>query len=98
MKDIKFEQKDSLTRFEAAEQLSALAVALRHGGHTELDFGPGKLSLRIPDEMRAELEVEVGDGTIELEIEFKWPTARAGKTPPVTAAELAEETSPDDGD
>ncbi len=66
---------------------------MRHGGHAELDLGPGKLSLRVPDEMRAELEVEVSDGDIELEIELKWPTAKAGQTPPVTAAELSEEAS-----
>lgn len=78
MNDIKFEQKDSLTRLEAADQLSALAVALRHGGHAELDFGPGTLSFRVPDDLRTELEVEVGDGNIELEIELKWPATKAG--------------------
>lgn len=80
MKDIKFEQKDSQTRLEVADQLSALAVALRHGGNAELDFGPGTLSLRIPDELRTELEIEVGDEHIELEIELKWPTAKAEAT------------------
>lgn len=77
MKDVKFEQKDSQTRLEVADQLSALADALRHGGNAELDFGPGTLSLRIPDELHTELEIEVGDEHIELEIELKWPTAKA---------------------
>ncbi|ROQ93879.1 amphi-Trp domain-containing protein [Streptomyces sp. 2132.2] len=77
MSDLKFEQKSSLSRLEAADQLSALAEALRHGGNTELELGPGTLSLRIPDEIRTEVEVEVGDGEIELEIELKWPTAQA---------------------
>ncbi|GGR08728.1 amphi-Trp domain-containing protein [Streptomyces netropsis] len=75
MKDLKFEQKRSLSRFEAAEQLTALAAVLREGGEAELELGPGTLSLRIPDDLRSEMEVEVGDGQIELEIEFKWPTA-----------------------
>ncbi|GHE64201.1 amphi-Trp domain-containing protein [Streptomyces vinaceus] len=78
MSDLKFEQKSSLSRLEAADQLSALAEALRHGGNAELELGPGTLSLRIPDEIRTEVEVEVGDGEIELEIELKWPTAQAG--------------------
>ncbi|MFF0217687.1 amphi-Trp domain-containing protein [Streptomyces vinaceus] len=78
MSDLKFEQKSSLSRLEAADQLSALAEALRHGGNAELELGPGTLSLRVPDEIRTEVEVEVGDGEIELEIELKWPTARAG--------------------
>ncbi|MFI6445932.1 amphi-Trp domain-containing protein [Kitasatospora sp. NPDC050543] len=85
MKDLKFEQKRSLSRLEAADQLSALADALRHGGNAELELGPGTLSLRIPDDLRTELEVEVGDGEIELEIEFKWPTAQTG-TPPTRSA------------
>ncbi|MCD9877821.1 amphi-Trp domain-containing protein [Streptomyces guryensis] len=80
MKDLKVEQKSSLSRIEAADQLTALATALREGGDAELELGPWTLSLRIPDDLRGELEVEVGDGEIELEIEFKWPTA-----PPRTA-------------
>ncbi|MFF1495333.1 amphi-Trp domain-containing protein [Streptomyces sp. NPDC058304] len=86
MTDLKFEQKRSLSRFEAADQLSALAAALRHGGNAELELGPGTLSLRIPGELRTEIEVEVGDGQIELEIEFKWPTAQTGAPPSQTEA------------
>ncbi|GGR88730.1 amphi-Trp domain-containing protein [Streptomyces nojiriensis] len=78
MKDLKFEQKSSLSRLEAADQLAALAEALRHGGNAELELGPGKMSLRVPDELRTEIEVEIGDGEIEMEIELKWPTAQAG--------------------
>lgn len=85
MKDLKFEQKRSLSRLEAADQLTALAAALRQGGDAELELGPGVLSLRIPDDLRSEIEVEVGNGEIELEIEFKWPTART-RTAPSQAA------------
>jgi amphi-Trp domain-containing protein len=74
VKDLKFEQKSSLSRLEAADQLSALAEALRRGGNAELELGPGTMSLRIPDELSTEIEVEVGDGEIEMEIELKWPT------------------------
>ncbi|WP_374777532.1 amphi-Trp domain-containing protein [Streptomyces sp. NBC_01310] len=78
MADLKFEQKRSLSRLEAADQLSALAEALRHGGNAELELGPGTLSLRIPDELRTEIEVEVEDGQIEIEFELKWPIAQTG--------------------
>ncbi|MFD9077819.1 amphi-Trp domain-containing protein [Streptomyces erythrochromogenes] len=78
MKDLKFEQKSSLSRLEAADQLAALAEALRHGGNAELELGPGTMSLRVPDELSTEIEVEVGDGQIEMEIELKWPTTRSG--------------------
>ncbi|MEU9329657.1 amphi-Trp domain-containing protein [Streptomyces canus] len=81
MKDLKFEQKRSLSRLEAADQLTTLAAALREGGDAELDFGSGSLSLRIPDDLRSEVEVEIGDGEIELEIEFKWPTAGRKSVP-----------------
>ncbi|MFC8143835.1 amphi-Trp domain-containing protein [Streptomyces paradoxus] len=84
MKDLKFEQKRSLSRQEAADQLTALADALRQGGDAELDLGPGTLGLRIPDDLDSELEVEIGGGEIELEIELKWKTAPVRATPPRT--------------
>ncbi|MFJ4469454.1 amphi-Trp domain-containing protein [Streptomyces sp. NPDC089424] len=81
MKDLKFEQKRSLSREEAADQLTALAEALREGGDAELELSPGTLSLRIPDDLRSEIEVEIGSGEIELEIEFKWPAATTRAAP-----------------
>ncbi|MFJ9776113.1 amphi-Trp domain-containing protein [Kitasatospora sp. NPDC101157] len=76
MKDLEFEQKRMLSRAEAADQLDALAAALRRGGQAELDLGPGKLTLRIPEELRTEIEVELEDGEIELEIELSWRTGQ----------------------
>ncbi|AMW11447.1 amphi-Trp domain-containing protein [Streptomyces qaidamensis] len=81
MKDLTFEQKRSLSRHEAADQLTALADALREGGDAELDLGPGTLGLRIPEDLHSELEVEIGGGEIELEIELKWKTAPVQATP-----------------
>ncbi|MFG2823504.1 amphi-Trp domain-containing protein [Kitasatospora sp. NPDC048365] len=78
MSDLEFEQKRTLSRTEAADQLEALAAAIRRGGQAELDLGPGKLTLRIPDELRTELEVELKDGEIELEIEMSWRTGQPG--------------------
>ncbi|MFE0775885.1 amphi-Trp domain-containing protein [Streptomyces sp. NPDC058861] len=75
MKDIKFEQKRSVSRLEAAEQLMALANALKDGGDVEWDIGHGRLSLHVPDELRTEIEIETGEGEVELEIELKWPVA-----------------------
>jgi amphi-Trp domain-containing protein len=86
VKDLKFEQKSSLSRLEAAELLDALAAALRHGDGAELELGPGTVSLRIPDELRSEIEIEVGDGEIEVEIEFKWPVAHPDKPAPAKPA------------
>ncbi|MFC8951502.1 amphi-Trp domain-containing protein [Streptomyces sp. NPDC057101] len=79
MKDLKFEQKRSMSRLEAADQLAALAAALREGGEVEMEFGLGTLSLQIPDDIRGEVEVEIGNGEVELEIEFTWPTASSAR-------------------
>ncbi|MFE2554729.1 amphi-Trp domain-containing protein [Streptomyces sp. NPDC059352] len=90
MKDLKFEQKRSMSRLEAADQLTALAAALRQGGEVDMEFGLGTLSLQIPDDLRTEVEVEVGSGEIELEIEFKWPITATRKAP----AASTEKTAP----
>ncbi|MGW2617436.1 amphi-Trp domain-containing protein [Streptomyces sp. NPDC001500] len=92
MKDLKFEQKRSLSRLEAADQLTALAAALREGGDVELELGSGTVSLRIPDDLRGEMEVGIGDGEIELEVEFKWPTAPTRTRPPRTLADTEKPT------
>ncbi|MGR4850688.1 amphi-Trp domain-containing protein [Streptomyces sp. LARHCF252] len=93
MTDLKFEQKRSLSRLEAADQLTALAAALRKGGDAELELSPGTLSLRIPDDLRSEMEVEIGEGEIELEIELTWPTTPKRKKPPAKAARTTTSTS-----
>ncbi|MFE9020165.1 amphi-Trp domain-containing protein [Streptomyces sp. NPDC007808] len=94
MSDLKLEQKRSLSRQEAADQLEALAAALRQGGEAELKLDPWKLSLQIPGDLHSEIEVEVGDGEIELEIEFKWPT---GPTPRATPSEEEAQDTPKAG-
>jgi len=93
MKDLKFEQKHALSRLEAADQLTAIAAALREGGDAELELSPGTLSLRIPDDLRSEIEVEIGNGEVELEIEFKWPTAPTRRAPSRTGAGTKEATT-----
>ncbi|MCF4139123.1 amphi-Trp domain-containing protein [Streptomyces sp. Tue 6430] len=96
MRDLKFEQKRSLSRDEAADQLTALAAALREGGDAELELGPGTLSLRVPDRLRSEIEVEIGDGEVELEIELTWPTATPRTKPPRTDEDADTDTDTDE--
>ncbi|WP_017236861.1 amphi-Trp domain-containing protein [Streptomyces sp. SS] len=91
MNDLKFEQKSSMSRTEAAELLEALAGALREGEEAELRLGAGVLSLRIPDELRSEVEFEVDDGEIELEIELKWPIG-GGSSGPAASTRKADRT------
>ncbi|MFF0597572.1 amphi-Trp domain-containing protein [Streptomyces antibioticus] len=95
MSDLKFEQKRSLSRREAADLLTALAGALREGGRAELDLGSGVLGLRVPDRLHGEIEVEVEDGKIELEIEFTWPiTPHEPAAAPQPATATARKSTP----
>ncbi|MER7951627.1 amphi-Trp domain-containing protein [Streptomyces sp. NPDC096079] len=95
MSDLKFEQKSALSRTEAAEQLETLAAALRAGEDAELAFGPGVLSLKIPDMLRAEVEFEVEDGEIELEIELKWRMDGDSRAPAAPEAKKPEAKKPE---
>ncbi|PVC66284.1 amphi-Trp domain-containing protein [Streptomyces sp. CS081A] len=98
MKDLKFEQKRSVSRLEAAEQLMALATALKEGGDVEWDIGHGRLSLHVPDEVRTEIEVETGEGEVELEIELKWPVAGPRPKPRTRPRAEGEEEAEQGGD
>jgi amphi-Trp domain-containing protein len=75
MSDVKLERKESVSHSEAAEWLSLLSQAFTQGGHVDLPFGPGTVSLHIPDHVRAEFEVEVEGDEVEIEVEFKWSMA-----------------------
>ena len=76
MSDVKLERKESLSRQEAAVWLSALSKAFARGGHVELPVGGGTLGLHLPEQVRAEFEVEVSGEEVQVEVEFTWSTAR----------------------
>jgi len=82
MSDVKLERKESVSREDAAEWLTLLSRAFAKGNHVELPFGPGSVSLHVPDWVRAEFEVEVEGDEVEVEVEFKWSTAEPGTAPP----------------
>jgi amphi-Trp domain-containing protein len=70
--DVELKRKESLTRQEAAEWLSALATALTDGGRVELNLGASTVSLEVPDLVRTEFEVEIDGNEVEVELELKW--------------------------
>ncbi|MDR2988439.1 MAG: amphi-Trp domain-containing protein [Nocardiopsaceae bacterium] len=80
MADVKVERKESISREDAARWLSQLSHAFADGHDGELPFGPGTVSVDIPDRVRAEIEVEVEGDEIEVEVEFKWQIARSETT------------------
>ena len=73
MADISFERKKSLNRKEAAVWLTALARGFADGGEVELPVGGGGVvTMRLPNEVDAEFEVEISGDEVEVELEFKW--------------------------
>jgi amphi-Trp domain-containing protein len=71
--DISFERKKSLNRKEAAVWLTALARGFADGGEVELPVGGGGVvTMRLPNEVDAEFEVEISGDEVEVELEFTW--------------------------
>jgi amphi-Trp domain-containing protein len=87
MSDVKVELKESVSRDEADSWLLLLSKAFITGEHGEFPFGPGTVSLHIPDSVRAELEVEVEGDEVEVELEFKWTMAKHEAAPAEAGAD-----------
>jgi amphi-Trp domain-containing protein len=69
---LEIEQKETLRREEVAERLHALADALARHNDVEFERGDAHFKLKVPDEVRVKVELEVGDDETELEIELTW--------------------------
>ncbi|MFN8160565.1 MAG: amphi-Trp domain-containing protein [Solirubrobacterales bacterium] len=66
------EQKETLSREEAAERLRGLADMLARHNDVEFEREGMKITVHIPDEVRMKVELEVETDERELEIELKW--------------------------
>ncbi len=75
MSGVKVALKEIVSRDDAATWLSTLSRAFGSDGHVELPLGPSTVSVRVPERVRAEIEVEVEGDEVGIEIEFKWSTA-----------------------
>jgi amphi-Trp domain-containing protein len=69
---LEIEQKQTLQREEVAKRLHALADALARHNDVEFDRGGMHFKLKVPDEVRVKVELEVEDDGVELEIELHW--------------------------
>ena len=105
MSDVKIEQKQSLSREDAARFIAQLAEGLGDDGKVTVRLGSSTLELSVADQLRCELEVEVDGDEIELELELKWSTARRPAAQDESADvqaddedEAAEEDEPDEDD
>ena len=69
---LEIEEKQTLSREEAAELLHRLADGLaRHNGVDLVQHGK-KVQVRVPDQVEVELEVELDGEGGSLEIELNW--------------------------
>jgi amphi-Trp domain-containing protein len=69
---LEIEQKQTLRREQVAERLRELADALARHNDVEFDRGGTHFKLKVPDEVRVKVELEVKDDETELEIEMSW--------------------------
>jgi amphi-Trp domain-containing protein len=71
MGDFKHEEKESLSRQQAAERLTDVAYALTTGGTLKLDGE--EVALPITDELVLERKAQSSSDRVELELELSWP-------------------------
>jgi amphi-Trp domain-containing protein len=75
MSVLKVEQKQSLSRAEAAKVVADLAEGLKRDGEVTLKVGGGTVELTVGSQVRCELEVESDGEKFELELELKWSSS-----------------------
>jgi amphi-Trp domain-containing protein len=80
MSGLKVEQKQSLSRAEAAKLVADLAEGLKGDGEVTLKLGSGTVELTVGPQLRCELEVEADGEKFELELELKWSSSNGGPT------------------
>ena len=66
------EQKERLSREDAAARLRNLADMLARHNDIEFERGGMRFKVHVPDEIQLKLELEIGDDERELEIELTW--------------------------
>ncbi len=69
---LEIERSETLRREELAKRLHALADALARHNDVEFERGGAHFRLKVPDEVRVKVELEVDDDGTELEIELAW--------------------------
>ena len=69
---LEIETESPMTREEAAALLHRIADSLSR--HNELEFVQSgtRFHVRVPDAVRVEIELEVGDDENSIEFEVKW--------------------------
>ncbi len=66
------EQKETVSRKEAATRLRRVATMLAKGNDVKFEQGGMTMTVHVPDEVQLKVEVEIATDERELEIELKW--------------------------
>jgi amphi-Trp domain-containing protein len=69
---LEMEQKEKLTRKEAAARLKAFAEKLAKSNDIEFERGGMQIKVHVPDEVELKVELELETDERELEIELTW--------------------------
>ncbi len=69
---IEFETERTMSREEAAAELRKLADALARNNQVQFVKGNLKHTVRVPNQVTVEYEVEVGDDGGQIEFEITW--------------------------
>ena len=69
---LEIERTETLRREELARRLHAFADSLARHNDVEFDRGGTHFKLKVPDEIRVKVELEVAEDETELEIELTW--------------------------
>ena len=69
---LEIENERNLSREEAAAWLQELAHQLARNNQLQLRKEGLKYTVRVPDQVTMEVEVEIGDDGSKIEIEIEW--------------------------
>ncbi len=69
---LEIEQKETVTREEAAARLKSFAEMLSKNNDLEFERGGMQIKVHVPDEVQLKVELELETDERELEIELTW--------------------------
>ena len=68
----KLEQKQTLRREDAAQQLRDIADELGSGNDIVMERDSTRFTVKVPDEVTMKVELEIEDDEREFEIKLSW--------------------------
>jgi amphi-Trp domain-containing protein len=69
---LEIEQKETMSREDAAARLRAFADTLARNNDIEFERGGMQMKVHVPDEIQVKVELEIESDKSELEIELTW--------------------------